>query len=112
MHSQQRVSESEPTKPISASALLFAAIALEACGNNQIEWKEEVKLKSRDDVVMQRTARSKPFGEVSGPAGGENEGCVTIRSEKQAVLSWLLQQPQFSQVFGFQRRTNDAGLRQ
>ena len=45
-----------------------------ACGNRQIEWKEEVKLKSGEVVVVKRTAKSKRIGEIGGPGGWENEG--------------------------------------
>lgn len=54
--------------------MVSIAFALTACGNSQIEWKEEVKLQSGEIVVVKRTAKSKRFGEIGGPGGWENEG--------------------------------------
>ena len=56
------------------SATLLIALLVTACGKSQIEWKEEVKLQSGEIVVVKRTAKSKPFGEIGGPGGWENEG--------------------------------------
>ncbi len=54
--------------------LLCTALLVVACGKNQIEWKEEVKLQSGEVIMVARTAKTKPFGEIGGPGGWENEG--------------------------------------
>lgn len=58
------------------ASLLFIAVSLAACG--RIEWKEEVKLQNGETIVVERTAKTKAFGEVGGPGGWENEG-MTLR---------------------------------
>lgn len=55
-------------------ALALMAGLTQACGENRLEWKEEVKLQSGDVIVVQRTAKTRPFGEVGGSGGWENEG--------------------------------------
>jgi hypothetical protein len=54
--------------------LMVVALLLTACGQGKFEWKEEVKLQSGEVVVVKRTAKSKPFGEIGGAGGWENEG--------------------------------------
>ncbi len=48
--------------------------ALTACGKSSISWTEEVSISERGTVVVQRTAKTKAFGEIGGPGGWENEG--------------------------------------
>lgn len=53
----------------------FAAVAtFSACGNSQFEWTEEVQLVNGDRLTTRRTAIAKPFGQIGGPGGWENEG--------------------------------------
>jgi len=49
---------------------------LMACdsGPKLISWQEEVELKSGEIIRVNRTAKSKSFGEWGGPGGWENEG--------------------------------------
>lgn len=53
---------------------LTCAVLVSACSRGQLEWKEEVKLQSGDVITVKRTAKTKPFGEVGGSGGWENEG--------------------------------------
>jgi hypothetical protein len=64
-------------------ASIIAGIVLTGCGQNQIEWSEQVKLQSGEIVVVKRTAKSKPFGEVGGPGGWENDGMTLHILEPQ-----------------------------
>lgn len=60
-----------------ALALIVCALSglvLTACGKTNISWKEEVKLSSGEVITVQRTAKTKAFGEIGGPGGWENEG--------------------------------------
>jgi hypothetical protein len=52
----------------------FLAVLLVGCGKTQIEWKEEVKLQSGEILQTRRTAISRPFGQIGGPGGWDNEG--------------------------------------
>lgn len=64
---------------ITLGALILAGAGLLAvCANNKIEWTEEVLLQSGETIVVERTATTKPFGEIGGPGGWENEG-MTMR---------------------------------
>jgi hypothetical protein len=55
------------------AAALVAIVALAACGNRDLAWNEEVRLSSGETILVKRTAKSKPFGEIGGPGGWENE---------------------------------------
>ena len=57
-------------------AMIFTALILTACdsGPKQLVWQEEVQLKSGEIIKVNRTAKSKSFGEWGGPGGWENEG--------------------------------------
>lgn len=50
------------------------AFLLSSCGQSSLSWTEEIKLQSGEVIVVQRTAKTKDFGEVGGPGGWENEG--------------------------------------
>jgi hypothetical protein len=56
------------------SLLLVFACLLASCGKSSLEWTEEIRLQSGKVVLAKRTAKTKPFGEVGGAGGWENEG--------------------------------------
>lgn len=57
----------------------LGAVLLAACGNSQIEWKEEVKLHSGEVIVVKRTAKLRANAIAGGGGGSFNEGMtVTI----------------------------------
>lgn len=64
--------------------LLCLAVIVSACGKTSLSWKEEVKLSSGELIVVQRTAKTKAFGEVAGPGGWENEG-MTVELVSQSA---------------------------
>jgi hypothetical protein len=53
---------------------LLGTAAVAGCGKSNISWKEEVLLANAEVIVVQRTAKTKAFGEIGGPGGWENEG--------------------------------------
>lgn len=55
-------------------SVVFLALFVAACGKSSIKWKEEVKLQSGELLTTQRTAIARPFGQIGGPGGWENEG--------------------------------------
>ncbi len=59
------------------SAALLVAMSLTAC-SGKIEWTEEVRLQSGDTLVVHRSAKSKPFGQIGGTGGWENEGMTML----------------------------------
>ena len=59
---------------VPSSAIVLTALLVTACGKSQIEWKEEVQLQSGETFIVKRTAKTKPFGEIGGSGGWENEG--------------------------------------
>lgn len=65
----------------------LTAVTLAACESSPklISWQEEVKLSSGEILVVTRTAKVKPFGEIGGPGGWENKGMTfVIASRKRA----------------------------
>ena len=54
------------------SALLMAIVV--GCGDSELAWTEEVRLSGGETIVVKRTAKTKPYGELGGPGGWENEG--------------------------------------
>ena len=52
----------------------FAACLLASCGRSGISWTEEVQLQNGEVIVVQRTAKTKAFGELGGSGGWENQG--------------------------------------
>ena len=52
----------------------FAVFLLASCGRSGISWTEEVRLQSGEIIVVQRTAKTKAFGELGGSGGWENQG--------------------------------------
>lgn len=58
-----------------AGVVIAAALPLlAACGYAQISWREEVELRDGTVVIVARTAKTAPFGEIGGPGGWENKG--------------------------------------
>jgi len=57
-----------------ALALLVTLFALTRCGKSNLSWTEEVQVTGHGTVIVQRTAKTKAFGEIGGPGGWENEG--------------------------------------
>ena len=57
-------------------AILCLLLGLSACDSSPsiIKWQEDVELKSGEIIRVNRTAKSKSFGEWGGPGGWENEG--------------------------------------
>lgn len=55
-------------------ASLATLAAVTQCFNSNISWTEEVQVTGHGIVVVQRTAKTKAFGEIGGPGGWENEG--------------------------------------
>ncbi len=62
--------------PPSVAVVLILPLWIAACdsGPKVIKWQEEVELKSGEVVRVDRTAKTKSFGEWGGPGGWENEG--------------------------------------
>jgi len=56
-------------KLLTLLTLLLAAAVLNACGNVDVSWKEEVKLADGQIIIVKRTAEGKALGEVGGPGG-------------------------------------------
>ncbi len=66
-------------RPLRATTLVLvvlSAVLLGACdfGPKLIKWQEDVELKSGEIIRVNRTAKSKSFGEWGGSGGWENEG--------------------------------------
>jgi len=57
------------------TVLFFMGVA--GCAK-QLQWNEEVKLQNGEVVVVTRTAKAKPFGEIGGPGGWENKGMTLM----------------------------------
>lgn len=53
---------------------LLLLIALFSVGCNRISWKEEVQLGSGEIIIVQRSAKVAPLGNLGVSAGWENEG--------------------------------------
>lgn len=57
-----------------AAVFAMAGIAWLAFFSGRLSWNEEVLLQSGERLMTHRTAIAKPFGEIGGPGGWENEG--------------------------------------
>jgi hypothetical protein len=66
---------------LGCAALALAGFWISRYGTNSFSWNEEVQLQSGEVIVVKRTAKAKPFGEIGGPGGWENEG-MTIEIVK------------------------------
>ena len=60
------------------AALSLATVGACDSGPKLIAWKEEVKLRSGELLVVKRTAKAQPFGEIGGPGGWENKGMTLL----------------------------------
>lgn len=66
---------------VTAAAILF----LVACGDTRISWREEVELQDGTVLIVARTAKTAPFGEIGGPGGWENKGMTLTIVEPPSV---------------------------
>lgn len=58
---------------------------LSACGDKRISWREEVELQDGSVLVVARTAKTAPFGEIGGPGGWENKGMTLEVLELKSI---------------------------
>lgn len=54
--------------------LLIVGFCLSGCGPKKLAWTEEVKLQSGEVLKTRRTALARPYGQIGGTGGWENEG--------------------------------------
>lgn len=61
-------------KPLRIFLAVCAALQLTGCGPKKLAWTEEVKLQSGEVLLTRRTALARPYGQIGGTGGWENEG--------------------------------------
>lgn len=70
------------------SLLVLCVALLNACGQVDLKWSEEVQLSSGKNIIVKRAAKGKKIGEIGGPGGWEQkEMSVEIDAKDSEIFN-------------------------